>query len=159
VEKIDEDRILLTPEGVERLRQELNNLETVRLPKVTAWLSDALSEGFEEEDVTELEEARSELSLLEGRVRNLRNILAAAEVLEEPANKEVVQLGSRVTVVEGNYEPETYRIVTPPEADPLNGFISHVSPLGRALLDHHVGDTVTVKSPDGLIEFQILEIL
>ncbi|MBN1318331.1 MAG: GreA/GreB family elongation factor [Anaerolineales bacterium] len=158
VEKVEEEKILLTPEGVERLRQELNNLETVRLPKVTAWLSEALSEGFEEEDVTELEEARSELSLLEGRVRNLRNILAAAEVLKEPESKEVVQLGSRVTVAEGSYEPETYRIVTPPEADPLNGFISNVSPLGKALIDRHVGDTVVVKSPDGPIEFRILEI-
>jgi transcription elongation factor GreA len=148
--------IYLTPEGAARLREELERLQTERLPKVTAWLSDAMADGFEDEDVTELEEARSELSFIEGRIRSLQSLLASAEVLAEPETKDVVQLGSRVTVVEGDAEPETYRIVSPAEADPLSGYISHVSPLGKALIGRQVGDQVVVASPDGPIEFRIV---
>jgi transcription elongation factor GreA len=133
-------------------------LQTDRLPKVTAWLADALSEGFEDEDVTELEEARSELSFIEGRIRSLEILLTSARVLSEPESKDVIQLGSRVTVVEAGFEPETYRIVGSAEADPLNGFVSHVSPLGKALMGREVGDRVVVASPDGPIEFRIAAI-
>jgi transcription elongation factor GreA len=154
-----EEPVLLTPEGVARLEEELDHLINVRLPKVTAWLSDALADGFEEEDVTELEEARSELSLIEGRIRKLQILLSSAEVLQDPETTDVVQIGSRVTVVETDVEePETYRIVSPAEADPLTGYISHVSPLGRALIGQSVGDVVTVKTPQGQIEFRIEEI-
>lgn len=152
------DVTYLTPEGAARLREELERLQTERLPKVTAWLSDAMADGFEDEDVTELEEARSELSFIEGRIRSLETLLASAEVLAEPETKDVVQLGSRVTVVEGDSEPETYRIVSPAEADPLSGFISHVSPLGKALIGRQVGDQVVVASPDGPIEFRVVEL-
>jgi transcription elongation factor GreA len=55
-------------------------------------------------------------------------------------------------------EPETYRIVSPAEADPLTGYISHVSPLGRALIGRSVGDVVAVNTPQGQIEFRIEEI-
>ncbi len=150
--------IYLTPEGADRLREELERLQTERLPKVTAWLSDAMADGFEDEDVTELEEARSELSFIEGRIRSLQSLLTSAEVLAEPEAKDVVQLGSRVTVVEGDAEPETYRIVSPAEADPLSGYISHVSPLGKALIGCQVGDQVVVASPDGPIVFRIVDL-
>jgi transcription elongation factor GreA len=150
--------IYLTPEGADRLREELERLQTERLPKVTAWLSDAMADGFEDEDVTELEEARSELSFIEGRIRSLQSLLTSAAVLAEPETKDVVQLGSRVTVVEGDAEPETYRIVSPAEADPLSGYISHVSPLGKALIGRQVGDQVVVASPDGPIEFRIVDL-
>jgi len=158
-ETFTEEPVLLTAEGVARLQQELDYLINVRLPKVTAWLSDALADGFEEEDVTELEEARSELSLIEGRIRKLQGLLASAEVLREPETTDVVQIGSRVTIIEVEVdEPETYRIVSPAEADPLNGYISHVSPLGRALMGHQAGAVVTVNTPQGPIEFRIQEI-
>ena len=150
--------IYLTPEGVDRLRQELDNLQQVRLPKVTAWLSEAMADGFEEEDVTELEEARSELSFVEGRIRKLAALLRSAEVLREPESTDVVQLGSRVTVVESGEEPETYRLVSPAEADPTSGYISDASPLGKALIGHQAGDVVVVASPDGPIEFRVVGI-
>jgi transcription elongation factor GreA len=158
VDYVDDGYTYLTPEGVERLRAELDRLRTHRLPTVTAWLADALSEGFEDEDVTELEEARSELSFIEGRIRSLETLLAASRIMAEPESKEEVQLGSRVTVVEGDFEPETYRIVTSVEADPASGYVSQVSPLGRQLMGRHVGDLVEVASPDGPIVFRITEI-
>jgi transcription elongation factor GreA len=121
-------------------------------------LSEALAEGFEVEDVTELEEARSELSFIEGRIRNLKHLLASAEYLSEPEDRETVQLGNRVTIAEVDAEPETYRIVSPAEADPLEGYVSNASPLGKALIGHRVGETVTVKSPEGPILFRIIDI-
>ena len=155
---LDEGVTYLTLEGATRLQSELERLQTDRLPRVTAWLRDAVSEGYEDEDVTELEGARSELALVEGRIRNLENLLATFEILVEPESKDVVQLGSLVTVIEGDYEPESYRIVSPAEADPLKGCISHVSPLGRMLMGGHVGEQVVVESPDGPIEFRIIAI-
>ena len=155
---LDEEVTYLTRDGAARLQSELERLRTDRLPRVTAWLSDAISEGFEDEDVTELEGARSELAFIEGRIRNLENLLATFEILVEPDSKEVVQMGSLVTVVEGDYEPESYRIVGPAEADPLDGRISHVSPLGRMLMGGHVGEHVVVESPDGPIKFRIVAI-
>ena len=155
---VDDQITYLTPEGVVRLRQELEYLQTERLPKVTAWLSDALSEGFEDEDVTELEEARSELSLVEGRIRKLKYLLSSAQILQEPESADHVQLGSRVTIVEGDGEPESYRIVSPAEADPLNGYISYASPLGKMLMGQTVGDDVMVQSPDGPLQFRIVNI-
>jgi transcription elongation factor GreA len=155
---IDDGYTYLTPEGEQRLRDELDRLKTHRLPRVTAWLADALSEGFEDEDVTEIEEARSELSLIEGRIRNLEILLATSRIMADPESREEIQLGSRVTVVEGDYEPETYRIVSSAEADPLSGYLSHVSPLGKQLMGRHVGDQVEVASPDGPVVFRITEI-
>jgi len=155
---LDDGVTYLTLDGAARLQSELERLQTDRLPRVTAWLSDAMSEGFEDEDVTELEGARSELALIQGRIRNLQNLLTTFEILVEPESNDVVQLGSLVTVVEGDYEPESYRIVTPAEADPLRGCISHVSPLGRMLMGGHAGEQVVVESPDGPIEFRIVAI-
>jgi transcription elongation factor GreA len=156
LEQADADGIIyLTPEGESKLRQELEHLQTVQLPKAAAWLSDTLSEGFEEEDVTELEEARAAFSFVTGRIRRIESHLESAQILDEPESADVVQLGSRVTVVEGEQEPETYRIVSPVEADPLAGSISYRSPLGKALMGHSVGDQVVVESPDGAIEFRI----
>ncbi len=157
-EAVTSEVVYLTPEGAARLREELERLQTERLPKVTEWLTDAMADGFEDEDVTELEEARSELAFVEGRIRSLQTLLSSAEMLAEPEAKDVAQLGSRVTVVEGDAEPETYRIVSPAEADPLSGYISNVSPLGKALLGRQVGDQVIVSSPDGPIEFRIVDL-
>jgi transcription elongation factor GreA len=155
---LDDGVTYLTPEGAARLQSELEHLQTDRLPRVTAWLSDAMSEGFEDEDITELEGARSELALIQGRIRNLESLLTTFEILVEPESNDVVQLGNLVTVAEGDHEPESYRIVGPAEADPLKGCISHVSPLGRMLMGGHAGEQVVVESPDGPIKFRIMAI-
>jgi len=69
-----------------------------------------------------------------------------------------VEIGSKVTIQEGNYPEETYFLVGPTEADPRNGRISHRSPIGEALLDHHVGDNVSVSTPAGEIKLKIVKI-
>jgi len=83
-------------------------------------------------------------------------MLRNAVLIHEGGLKDKVGLGSRVTVVEkGEEEPETFLIVGPAEANPIGGKVSNESPLGRALMGHRVGDTVTVMAPGGEIAFHI----
>jgi transcription elongation factor GreA len=149
--------IFLTPEGVERLRGELEFLQNERMPQVAAWLNEIVSEGVREDDVKGFEEARSELMFIEERIRKLVDLLGAAKFLRAPESSEEVQLGSWVTVKDGE-ETDTYRIVNPAEADPSQGFVSDASPLGKALLGHRAGETVFVNAPDGMVEFRIISI-
>ena len=164
VDSLDMDRrhgpegtVYLTPEGAERLRKELEFLENERRPQVEAWLSEIVAEGVREDDVKGVEEARSELLFTNERIRKLGDLLGAARFLDAPDTSDEVQLGSWVTVQEGAIT-DTYRIVNPAEADPSQGFVSDVSPLGRALLGRRAGDAVVVHAPDGPVEFQIVSI-
>jgi transcription elongation factor GreA len=85
--------------------------------------------------------------------------LRTAIIVEESTGpKNVVAVGTRVTVQEGDFDPETFHMVGAKEADPRNGKISHESPIGRALMDHRVGDTVQAETPGGKIKFKILKI-
>jgi len=145
----------LTGEGRDRLRLELDRLRTDRLPSLTDSLADALSEGYRDEYVTEVEEMRSELALLGGRIRVLEKLLAAAVLLHEPDATDTVQIGSQVTVMEQGFDPESYRIVSPIEADPSSGRVSNASPLGQALMGRKIGDQVEIETPDGLTTFRI----
>jgi transcription elongation factor GreA len=153
------DRVpLLTAEGIDRLRQELEHLRLHQRPRAAAWLSEVLGDWSDDEDSTESDSAQSEFWFVEGRIQRIEQILSAAKVLEQPQDSGAVQLGSRVTVVEGEQEPESYRIVDPAEADPAHGFISYESPLGRVLIGRHRGETVTVQAPDGPIVFQLVAV-
>ncbi len=145
----------LTREGRDKLCLELDRLRTDRLPALTASLADALSEGFRDDYVAEVEEMRSELALMSDRIRALERVLAAAELLREPDTMDTVQVGSQVTVVEQGFDQESYRIVSPIEADPSSGRVSHASPLGQALMGRKIGDQVEIETPDGPIAFRI----
>ena len=103
--------------------------------------------------------AKNEQAFIEGRILQLEQILKTAVIIEGPATGDVVGLGSKVTVTEGDDgPPERYTIVGSVEADPGSGFISNMSPLGRALIGSKAGDRVTVEAPDGEIEFCIQSI-
>jgi transcription elongation factor GreA len=145
----------LTREGQDKLWLELDRLKTDRLPALTASLADALSEGYRDEYVTEVEEMRSELAHMGDRIRVLERLLAAAELLHEPDTTDTIQIGSQVTVVEQGFDPESYRIVGPVEADPSSGYVSHASPLGQALMGRKIGDQVEIETPDGPVTFRI----
>lgn len=152
-----EQHTFLTPEGYQRLEQELNYLRTVRRQEVARRLHEALEEGDILENA-ELEDARNEQAFVEGRIMTLENLLRSAIIIEDKGPHEIVGIGSHVTVIEGSGPPETYCIVGPAEADPARGMISYESPLGRALMGRRVGDTARVQAPDGVLEFRIIEI-
>lgn len=149
--------VYLTPEGRNRLKEELEYLCTVRRPQVAAYIQMAKDGG----DITEnagYDDAKNEQAFVEGRIATLEAMLKNAVLIEESAPSEVVILGSWVKVADEDGQEEAYRIVGWAEVDPINGLISNESPLGQALLGHRVGEEVTVKTPDGVSRFKILEI-
>lgn len=147
----------LTPNGFERLEQELLHLRTARRQQVARRLHEALEEGDILENA-ELEDARNEQAFVEGRILTLENLLGSAVIIENKGPQETVGVGSQVTVVEGDGPPERYHIVGSTEADPANGYISNESPLGQALMGLKPGDIATVNAPDGVLAFMITDI-
>jgi transcription elongation factor GreA len=153
-----EQTAFLTREGLRKLEEELEYLRTVRRQEVAQRLRAALEEEQDVLENAEYEDAKNEQAFVEGRILTLEEILKNAVIIEEGGPADRVGIGSRVTVVEGDGEPETYHIVGSAEADPKSGRISHQSPLGKALLGHRVGDEVIVDAPDGVLWFRITAI-
>jgi transcription elongation factor GreA len=110
----------LTRTGYEKLEQELKYLRTVRRQEVAQRLHQALEEGDILENA-ELEDARNEQAFLEGRILTVENLLRNATIIEENGPREMVGIGSHVTIKESDEPPETYHIVGSAEADPTQG--------------------------------------
>jgi len=145
----------LTPEGLQEHEERLNYLRNVRRQEVAERLRLALEEGGELVENAEYEDAKNEQAFIEGEILRLEMILSNAHIIEG-GEKDMVRLGDRVTVQEvGAEDTEVYHVVGAAEANPRAGKISHKSPLGRALMNHRVGDRVVVNAPDGDIEFII----
>ena len=145
----------LTPEGLQEHEERLNFLRNVRRQEVAERLRLALEEGGELVENAEYEDAKNEQAFIEGEILRLEMILSNAHIIEG-GEKDTVGLGDKVTVQEvGMDDTEVYQVVGAAEANPRAGKISHKSPLGRALMDHRVGDRVVVNAPDGDIEFII----
>jgi len=157
-DKQEAERVpFLTAEGIEKLRAELEHLRVHHRPQAAAWLSEVLGDRTTDEGVTESENAQSEFWWVERRIQRIEHILNLARPLEQP-HTTAVQLGSKVTVVEGDGAPEVYRVVDPAEADPSRGYISYESPLGRELIGHYSGESVTVQAPDGPLLFKLMAV-
>jgi transcription elongation factor GreA len=152
-----DEEILLTPEGRDRLKTELDHLRSVKRPEIADHLRQAADEGDLTENVG-YEDAKYEQSLVEGRILTLEALLERAVVVEGRPASEAVGFGSQVTVMEKGGATESFKIVGSVEADPGAGRISNESPLGKALLNHRVGEEVPVDTPDGLRYFEILDI-
>ena len=147
----------LTPEGFDKLEEELNHLKTVRRPEVAQAIHEAKMDG----DVSEnagYEEAKRQQAFLEGRIMTVEAMLKNAVIIESNGPSETVILGSQVTVVEEGLDPETYIIVGSAEANPGDGRISNESPLGKALIGHRAGDKVAFDTPGGQVEMELLRI-
>ena len=147
----------LTPEGYKKLEEELEHLKTVRRPEVAAAIHEAKMDG----DVSEnagYEEAKRQQGFLEGRIMTVETMLKNAVLIETDGSSDTVILGSRVTVVEDGFDPETYTIVGSVEANPGDGRISNESPLGKALIGSKVGDLVSFEAPGGTVEMKLISI-
>jgi len=150
----------LTKEGFQKLQDELEHLRTVKRQEVAERLHEAM-EGGELIENAEYEAAKNEQAFVEGRIQELETLLATARVIEENGGgkkSDSVQVGSKVTIKEGNYEDETYTIVGAAEANPREGKISNESPIGKAILNHKVGDIVTVETPSGPYKVKIIKV-
>ena len=152
-------KVVMTYDGLKKMEQELENLKTVRRKEVAEKIKEARGQGDLSENA-EYDAAKEEQGEIESRIVQLENLLRNAEVIDEDVLKmDVVNLGSKVTVLDVEFDEEMeYTIVGSTEADPMNGRISNESPLGMALLDQKVGATVMADTPDGEVAFKILNI-
>ena len=149
----------LTKEGFEKLQEELDYLRKVKRQEVADRLHEAM-EGGELIENAEYEAAKNEQAFVEGRIQELDLLLATARVIEDNKKKkaDTIQVGSTVTIKEDGNDEETYTIVGAAEANPRNGKISNESPMGKAILNHRVGDAVNVETPDGSYTVRIVKI-
>lgn len=146
----------LTSEGEAKLRAELAELTGPRREELAQRLRSAIQMGDLSENA-DYHKAKEDQAFLEGRIQELEAILRMATIIEN-TQSDVVAVGSKVTIQEEDFDPETFYLVGAKEADPRNGKISNESPFGRALLDHKVGDMVEAETPAGKIKLKILKI-
>ena len=153
------DKVPITREGLERLRQELHIIVTVDRPKNIKAIEEARSHGDLNENA-EYHAAKERQSFLEAKINELEMAISRSEVIEisnEPA--ENIIFGSTVELKNlVNNQTVTYQLVGPYESNPEDGKISIISPLGKALIGNEEGDYVKLKTPGGVQEFEILEI-
>jgi transcription elongation factor GreA len=146
----------LTPEGAAKLRAELSELTGPRREELAQRLRAAIQMGDLSENA-DYHKAKEDQAFLEGRIQEIEAVLRTAVVVEK-TQSDVVAVGSTVTVQEDNFSPETYHIVGAKEADSRKNKISNESPIGKALMDHKVGDVVEAETPGGKLQFKILKV-
>ena len=147
----------ITKETLKRIEDELNYLKTEKRQEITARLKQAISFGDLKENAA-YDEARDAQGFLEGKIMELESLIRNSVILEK-GNNDAVKIGNVVTIIDKkSKEKDKYTIVSPPEADPINGKISAESPMGIAMSNLKKGDTFKVDIPSGKIEYSILEI-
>lgn len=148
----------LTAEGLEKLKNELTHLKTNVRNELSVRLRAAIEMGDLSENADYIQ-AKEEQAFIEGRIIELEVLLSNVKVIEEKDRKDGrVDIGSKVTVKEDDYPEETYYLVGPKEADPPKGKISYESPIGKALINHKVGDEVVVNTPGGKLFLKITKV-
>ena len=155
----DRNQELVTPEGLEKLHKELAYLTEVRRKEIADRIRQAREFGDISEN-SEYDDAKNEQYLLERRIGELQRKVRNVKVVDpSEAEQDAVDLGTRVTlrVVDGGQE-RTFQIVGANESDPGSGKLSHASPVGRAVLKKKVGEKVTVSTPRGATEYEIVNV-
>ena len=147
----------LTEQGLAQLEAELERLRTVERMKLIEDLGEA-DTGGDWMDSSEHTLVGSELAFVEARIREMEEQLDAAVIIPPDPDPARINVGDTVLLLDEEGEHERYTIVGPAETDPAAGLISNESPLGHELLDHEVGDEVTVRAPAGALHFKVLAI-
>lgn len=155
------NRYKMSQERLDELKKELNYMETVREKEVSEQIKEARSFGDLSEN-SEYDEAKTEQGKLYSRIAEYKDLIEHAEIVDNVDHnlpKDAVTLGSIVTVkdLDEDFE-DKYEIVGSQEANPREGRISDDSPVGKGLIGHRAGDTVTIPVPAGEIRIQILTV-
>lgn len=149
-------KIQLTEKGLEALKNELNELITVKRPFLVDRLSNARSQGDLSEN-SDYQNAKEELGFLEGRIDELTDVINNSKVVKDTGNGHLVGVGTKVTV-RVNGVKTTFEIVGEWEADMMKKKISHTSPLGSSLVGKKVGEKIEVEAPVGKILYEVVAI-
>lgn len=148
----------LTAEGLEKIKKELEELKTTGREELSKRLRAAIEMGDLSENADYIQ-AKEEQGFLEGRIQELDNILHNVVIIDEKDKpKGIIDIGSTVTVQESTFPEETYFVVGPQEADPVNGRISYASPIGKALIGKKAGDEVAVETPGGVVNLTVKKV-
>jgi len=151
------EEVYLSPEGHEELKKELNGLKKDLVP-----IAEDIRKAAADKDVREnapLEAAREHQGHIQSRIRDIEQKLQAAVVVSVDAtkNSKVVRIGSTIEIQDmGSGRKMIYRLVNPSEANPLDGRISSISPVGKALLNQHEGREVQVATPGGVQRYLVV---
>lgn len=150
----------ITAKGALRLRAELDELKSVKRPKVIAEIAEARAHGDLKENA-EYHAARDQQSFIEGRIKHLEGELSHAQVIDVAtlAVGDKVVFGATVELADADSgEERTYQIVGDLEADIKQGLIAISSPVARAIIGKHEGDVITIEAPGGIREYEIVSV-
>ncbi len=150
--------VYLTQEGLDELKKELDNLINVKRPENIQSIKEARALGDLSENA-DYDAARDEQAQIEGRIKTIEKMLENVSIITK-TDTDKVALGTTVSIkyVDDEDEDDEYKIVGSQEADPFESKISNESPIAKALLNHKVGDIVTVESPNGSYQIEITAI-
>ncbi|WP_215508094.1 transcription elongation factor GreA [Peptoniphilus sp. EMRHCC_23] len=153
------NEVLITEEGLEKIESEIDYLKTVRRKEVAERIKVALGYGDLSEN-SEYDEAKNEQAQVEERIAKLEYMARNAKVVKgNDLNDQIVNVGSAVTVLdEDTQEEDTYHIVGSAEADPLEGKISNESPIGAGLMGMSIGEVADIDVPQGKVRLKVLKI-
>lgn len=152
-------RIPLTKKGETLIKEKLSNLKFIERPKISEAIAEARAHGDLKENA-EYHAAREQQSFVEGRIKDIEGKLSNAQIIDisrMPVSDKVI-FGTTVVVADENNKIITYKIVGEDEADLKKGKISVTSPISRALVGKNEGDDVTIKTPSGNIQYEIIEV-
>lgn len=153
----EKKKVFLTQEGYDEIKEELDNLINVKRPENIIAIKEARALGDLSENA-DYDAARNEQAEIEARIKKLEAIVENVEIIDEVTTDEV-SLGNTVKIsYVGDDDEDEYKIVGSQEADPFESKISNESPIAKALMGHKVGDVVSVESPNGSYEIEIIEI-
>ena len=152
------EKIMFTQEAYDKLVKDLENLKNVERPRVLQELVDARAQGDLSENA-EYHAAKERLAAIDNiEMPQLQDQLARAQVIAFDANSDTIKFGATITANNLKTKREiVYQLVSPEEADALNGKISFKSPIGAALMGKKRGDTVEVVTPKGKNQFEIID--
>ena len=153
---MQDQKVYVSREGLEKFKQELEDLVNVKRKEIIERIERAKELGDLSENA-EYAAAKDEQAFTEGRILELRDMVARAEIINSSGRVDLVNVGSKVKVKTDDTETE-YEIVGVAEADPLSGKISNESPLGRSFLGRRIGDKIQIQIPKGMVTYTILEI-
>ncbi len=154
-----EKKNILTYEGLKKLEEELQDLKVNKRKEVAEKIKEAREQGDLTENA-EYDAAKDEQRDIEARIEEIDKILRNAEVVvEEDVDVNKINIGCKVKLLDLEYEDELeYKIVGSTEANSLRGKISNESPVGKALMGAKVGDTISVETQAGTIQYKVLGI-
>lgn len=149
-------KIQITKEGFDNLKEELKNIQEVKRPLTIDKLQKARSMGDLKEN-NAYHAAREELGELDGRILEIKHVIKHAEIVETNGSDNQISLGKTI-VVDAEGTTRTFQVVGEFEADPMNGKVSHTSPIGKTLIGKKTGEAIEIILPGGKVTYTILSV-